>query len=259
MFVKQPIIRVQHVGKTYTTGNPVEALRDVNLTIKKGELVALIGPSGCGKTTLLKLIGGLLEPSEGTIHIDHLTAVEARVKRKFGFVFQDPTLLPWRSVQANVQLPGEVFKDDSVKNRTKELIDLVGLTGFEKALPHELSGGMQSRVAIARALTFNPDVLLMDEPFGDLDEITRDRMNFELLRVWHETGVTIVIVTHSIPEAVLLADRVVVLSDLPANVKDEVSVPIKRPRSGETSVQKGFLERVEKLRKQLQSDLPPST
>jgi len=250
--VPKPIIRVEHVGKTYTTGNPVEALRDVNLTVNKGELVAVIGPSGCGKTTLLKLIGGLLEPSEGSIHIDHLNAVEARKARKFGFVFQDPTLLPWRSVKANVQLPGEVFKDDSVKNRTQELIDLVGLTGFEKALPHELSGGMQSRVAIARALTFNPDVLLMDEPFGDLDEITRDRMNFELLRVWHETGVTIVIVTHSIPEAVLLSDRVIVLSELPGNVKEEIPIPLKRPRCGETRLQKSFMEKVERLREKLE-------
>jgi len=246
------IIRVQHVGKTYTGANPVEALADVNLTVKKGELVAVIGPSGCGKTTLLKLIGGLLEPSEGTIHIDHLTAVEARKARKFGFVFQDPTLLPWRSVRTNVQLPGEVFKDDSVKNRTQELIDLVGLTGFEKALPHELSGGMQSRVAIARALTFNPDVLLMDEPFGDLDEITRDRMNFELLRVWHETGVTIVMVTHSIPEAVLLADRVVVLSELPGTVKEEMPIPLKRPRSGTTRTRSAFMEKVELLRDELE-------
>lgn len=249
--LKKPIIRVEHVGKTYTGGNPVEALRDVNLTVKKGELVAVIGPSGCGKTTLLKLIGGLLEPTEGTIHIDHLTAVEARKARKFGFVFQDPTLLPWRSVKANVQLPGEVFKDDKVKNRTQKLIDLVGLTGFEKALPHELSGGMQSRVAIARALTFNPDVLLMDEPFGDLDEITRDRMNFELLRVWRETGVTIVMVTHSIPEAVLLADRVVVLSDLPGTVKEIMSILLKRPRSGTSRTQKQFMNRVEELREKL--------
>ena len=252
MPAKQSIIRVQHVGKTYTTGNPVEALRNVNLTVKKGELVALIGPSGCGKTTLLKLIGGLLEPSEGTIHIDSLTAVEARKARKFGFVFQDPTLLPWRRVRANVQLPGEVFQDEQVKTRAQELIDLVGLTGFEKALPHELSGGMQSRVAIARALTFNPDVLLMDEPFGDLDEITRDRMNFELLRVWRETGVTIVIVTHSIPEAVLVADRVVVLSELPGTVKEEMVVALKRPRSGETRTKGEFMEKVEVLRDKLE-------
>lgn len=246
------IIRVEHVGKTYTGGNPVEALRDVNLTVKKGELVAIIGPSGCGKTTLLKLIGGLLEPTEGTIHIDHLTAVEARKARKFGFVFQDPTLLPWRSVKANVQLPGEVFKDDSVKNRTQELINLVGLTGFEKALPHELSGGMQSRVAIARALTFNPDVLLMDEPFGDLDEITRDRMNFELLRVWRETGVTIVMVTHSIPEAVLVADRVVVLTGLPATVKKIEGIKVKRPRNVETRKNESYLDFVERLRLDLE-------
>lgn len=248
----KPIIRVEHVGKTYTTGNPVEALRGVNLTVHKGELVAVIGPSGCGKTTLLKLIGGLLEPSEGTIHIDGLTAIEARKTRKFGFVFQDPTLLPWRSVQANVQLPGEVFKDDSVKNRTQELIDLVGLTGFEKTLPHELSGGMKSRVAIARALTFNPDVLLMDEPFGDLDEITRDRMNFELLRVWRETGVTIVIVTHSIPEAVLVADRVVVLSELPGTVKEKIPISLKRPRSGSTRTKTEFMKKVELLRDKLE-------
>lgn len=248
----EPIIRIEHVSKAYSGANPVEALRDVNLTVKKGELVALIGPSGCGKTTLLKLIGGLLEPTEGEIHIDGFTAVEARKARKFGFVFQDPTLLPWRSVTANVQLPGEVFKDDAVKNRTHELIDLVGLTGFEKALPHELSGGMQSRVAIARALTFNPDVLLMDEPFGDLDEITRDRMNFELLRVWRETGVTIVMVTHSIPEAVLLADRVVVLSEIPARIKEEFSVPVKRPRTGETRTQKTFMTKVEELRGKLE-------
>ncbi len=246
------IIRIEHVSKSYTGANPVKALQDVNLTVKKGELVAVIGPSGCGKTTLLKLIGGLLEPTEGSIHIDHLTAVEARKARKFGFVFQDPTLLPWRSVKANVQLPGEVFKDDKVKNRTQRLIELVGLTGFEKALPHELSGGMQSRVAIARALTFNPDVLLMDEPFGDLDEITRDRMNFELLRVWHETGVTIVMVTHSIPEAVLVADRVVVLSELPGTVKEEMVIPLKRPRSGTTRTKSEFMKKVESLRKELE-------
>lgn len=248
----KPIIRIQQVSKTYTGANPVEALYDVNLTVNKGELVAVIGPSGCGKTTLLKLIGGLLEPTEGTIHIDHLNAVEARKQRKFGFVFQDPVLLPWRSVKANVQLPGEVFKDEKVKNRTQELVDLVGLTGFEKTLPHELSGGMQSRVAIARALTFNPDVLLMDEPFGDLDEITRDRMNFELLRVWHETGVTIVIVTHSIPEAVLLADRVLVLSELPGTVKEGMNIELKRPRNGSTRTDSRFMTKVEQLRRMLE-------
>ncbi len=251
--VSESIIRIEHVSKTYSGANPVKALQDVNLTIKKGELVAVIGPSGCGKTTLLKLIGGLLEPTKGTIHVDHLTAVEARKARKFGFVFQDPTLLPWRNVTANVQLPGEVFKDDKVKDRTQVLIDLVGLTEFEKALPHELSGGMQSRVAIARALTFNPDVLLMDEPFGDLDEITRDRMNFELLRVWRETGVTIVMVTHSIPEAVLLADRVVVLSELPGTVKEEMPITLKRPRNGWTRTQNSFMEKVEELRKNLET------
>lgn len=251
---RDTVIKLHHVGKVYYTGdNALRALKEVNLTVNKGEIVAIIGPSGCGKTTLLKLMGGLLEPSEGEIHIDGISAIEAREARKFGFVFQDPVLLPWRSVWANIQLPGEVFHDEGVKSRAQELIELVGLAGFEKTLPQALSGGMRSRVAIARALSFNPEVLLMDEPFGDLDEITRDRMNFELLRVWRETEVTIVIVTHSIREAVFIADRVVVLSRLPGTLTQEILISLKRPRSGQTRTTAEFMAVVEELRDTLET------
>lgn len=245
------LIRLLKVCMTYTGNTSLETLRNVSLNVSKQEFVTIIGPSGCGKTTLLKIVGGLLEPSQGIVRIGHLDAFQARRQRKFGFVFQDPVLLPWRDVLANVRLPGEVFGDQSVRNRAQELIDLVGLTGFEKALPHELSGGMQSRVAIARALSFQPEVLLMDEPFGDLDEITRDRMNLELLRVWEETGVTIVMVTHSISEAVFLSDRVVVLSQLPATVKIETPVSFDRPRTSQTKMMSEFPTTVERLRIEL--------
>ncbi len=250
---KHPVITLKNVSKIFKGRfSPVTAVKNVNMTVNENEFVCIIGPSGCGKTTLLRLIGDLIKPTSGEIMVNGKSPEEARKNREFGFVFQDPVLLPWRNVVKNIQLPGEIFGEDSIKCRAEELIELVSLKGFEKALPRELSGGMKSRVAIARALSFNPSILLMDEPFGDLDAITRDRMNLELLKIWNKTKNTIVFITHSIPEAVFLADRVLVLSSLPGTIKKEINVNFKRPRSIDLRKNSKFVEMAEDLRKDLE-------
>jgi NitT/TauT family transport system ATP-binding protein len=207
-----------------------EALRDVNLTIRQGEFVSLLGPSGCGKTTLLKIIGGLVPRSGGDLTIDGGGVQEALRARKFGFVFQDATLLPWRTVAGNASLLLDVIGQGN-RSLIQELLDTVGLSGFENYYPAQLSGGMKQRVALARALALSPEILLMDEPFAALDAITRDRMGEELLRIW-DGARTVVFVTHSIPEAVLLSDRVVVLSARPGRIEADVRIELSRPRSG---------------------------
>jgi NitT/TauT family transport system ATP-binding protein len=232
-----PVVHLAGVGKTFgAAAAPVVALADINLEIGRGEFVSLIGPSGCGKSTLLRLIGDLTEATTGTVEINGKPARQARLDRDYGMVFQSPVLFEWRTVEDNVRLPLELFGHDraSQTKRAQEMLDLVGLTEFAKRHPYELSGGMQQRVAIARALAFSPSLLLMDEPFGALDEMTRERMNSEVLSIWQRTGITVVFVTHSIPEAVFLSSRVAVMSARPGRVTKVVDVDLPRPRGLET-------------------------
>jgi NitT/TauT family transport system ATP-binding protein len=218
----------------FSNGNHQLILSDINVEILRGCFVSLVGASGSGKTSILNLIAGLLVPTAGQITINGLTPHEARSDRRIGFVFQEPVLFGWRNVLKNVQLPGEVLKRNDIKSRAHEFIELVGLKGYEKFYPHELSGGMQSRVAIARALAHQPDILLMDEPFADLDELNREKMNIELLRIWRETGTTIVFVTHSLDEAVFLSDTMHVLGGRPASIVESIDISLPRPRSMKT-------------------------
>lgn len=211
------------------------ALEDISLDIGAGEFWTILGPSGCGKSTMLRLVSDLVPPATGKVEILGKTTEAARLAREFAFVFQDATLLPWRSALKNAELPLEVGRKRGIDvprgDRTpKELLELVGLSGREDALPHELSGGMRQRVAIARALVCQPKLLLMDEPFGALDEMTRDRLNLQLLDIWKETGTTILFVTHSIPEAVFLGQRVLMLQALPGRVKEVVNIDLAYPR-----------------------------
>jgi NitT/TauT family transport system ATP-binding protein len=226
------VIHIDAVSQTFRgRRGRVEALKDIDLTIADGEFLAVIGRSGCGKSTLLRLIGGLLKPSAGEVTVagERVTAP----RRDVAMVFQRPALLPWRSVRDNVLLPIEIFRRKRSEHRdhAERLLEMTGLAGFAGKLPHELSGGMQQRVALCRALIQNPKVMLMDEPFSALDALTREELAVELQRIHIELGTTIVFVTHSIPEAVLLADRVAVLSARPGRLNKVVDVPIPRPRS----------------------------
>ena len=232
--MKHPILVAEGICKTFPSREgEVRALRDVSLTVSDGEFVSLVGPSGCGKTTLLRILGGLLLPDAGVVRIGGQVLTQPR--REIGFVFQDPTLMPWRTVVQNVTLPLEVQGRDGNghQKRAMELLGLVGLLGFENLYPYELSGGMQQRVAIARALVYEPSILLMDEPFGSLDAITRNQMNLELLRIWRATGKTIVMVTHTIQEAIFLADRVLVMSPRPGHIRATMEVGLPRPRDSD--------------------------
>ena len=209
------------------------ALDDISLTVGDNEFVTLLGPSGCGKSTLLRLVADILQPTSGEILLHGVSPQIARERLLYSFVFQNPVMMPWRSVIENVSLPLEIVGRDNIKdvtNSPEELLDLVGLKGFENANPDQLSGGMKQRAAIARSLLLNPKVLLMDEPFGALDEISRDRMNLELLRIWQETDAAVFFVTHSIEEAVFLSDRVIVLSSRPGTIRANVVIDIPRPR-----------------------------
>jgi NitT/TauT family transport system ATP-binding protein len=227
------------------SGGVLTALDDVSLSIGEGEFVALVGPSGCGKSTLLRVMAGLISVTRGDVHIFGGSPEQATRRRQVGFVFQNPVLLPWRSVAANVQLPLEVAGALNAPGRARiqELIDLVGLRGFEHARPSQLSGGMRQRAALARALITQPRLLLLDEPFGALDEITRQRMNLELLRIWREVGITTILVTHSIAEAVFLAHRVVVLSARPGRITDVLTVSFDAPREAPLLRQPEFFAR----------------
>ena len=226
------LIAVANLEKTYLTraGSRIRALADVTLDVADGEFVTIVGPSGCGKTTLLRILGGLLSASSGTVEL--LGRRVAGPSRSVGMVFQDPVLLPWRTVLENVMLPVAVLRLDrqTYRQRALELLGLVGLAGFEDKYPHELSGGMRQRVSLARALVHDPALLLMDEPFGALDAMTREAMNLELQRIWRESGKTVAFITHSIPEAVFLGDRVVVMSPRPGRIVDVVPVDLERPR-----------------------------
>jgi NitT/TauT family transport system ATP-binding protein len=217
----------------FTDQRSVTALSGIDLDVTRGEFLTLLGPSGCGKSTLLRAVADLVPPSTGDIRILGGTARAARRRRDIGFVFQDPALLPWRTALANVALPLEVANGAKHKGKAtpSELLELVGLKGWEHSYPHELSGGMRQRVSIARALVSDPQILLMDEPFGALDEITRDRLNEELLRIWRETGTTILFVTHSIYEAAFLGQRVLMLASNPGRVREIVKVELPGQRS----------------------------
>jgi NitT/TauT family transport system ATP-binding protein len=254
-------ISVRGVGKTYAaSAGPVQALLPTDIEVKPGEFVVLLGPSGCGKTTLLRMLAGLISPTEGSIEIGGkplFTGRDAKPARdalgSLGFVFQAPNLMPWRKVWRNIALPLEAkgIGKAERKARAAELAGLVGLEDFLNHYPKQLSGGMQQRVAIARALIHRPSILLMDEPFGALDAMTRDSMNLLLQQLWQDTGKTVVLVTHSISEAVFLADRVVLLSQRPGRVQDIVEVDFERPRDLKVSGDPRFGVLTENLRKQL--------
>jgi NitT/TauT family transport system ATP-binding protein len=226
---RRPVIDIQSLSLTYETADgPVYALSDVDLQVEEGEFVSFIGPSGCGKTTLLRVIADLEQPTGGTILVNGGTPNEARLRRDYGFIFQAPALYPWRTIERNVELPLEIFglARAERRQRARRQLELVNLDGFAKKFPWQLSGGMQQRASIARALSFDPKLLLMDEPFGALDEIVRDHLNEQLLQLWAKTRKTVLFVTHSIPEAVFLSTKVVVMSPRPGRIIDVIDCGI---------------------------------
>ena len=244
-------VSIKGVSKQFKAG--VTALQGIDLDVEPGEFVSLIGPSGCGKSTLLRIIGDLTKPTTGTALVNGKPAERARRDHEYGIVFQDAVLYDWRTVAKNISLPLELLHWNRNRRtaRVKEMIELVELTGFESHHPWQLSGGMQQRVSIARALSFSPTLLLMDEPFGALDEMTRERLNTELLRIWQETGSTVVFVTHSIAEAVFLSTRVVVMSARPGRVAGIVDVDLPQPRTSMTREEPRFFELVTQVRERL--------
>ncbi len=250
-------IAFQGVRKEFGNGaNATLAIESVDLDIKEREFVSLIGPSGCGKSTLLRLAADLIEPSDGSVLVNGKSPRQARLDRDYGFIFQSPTLFDWRTVWKNIALPLEIMKIGGMTraNRDEEierLLEMVGLDGFESHHPYQLSGGMQQRVSLARALVFRPSILLMDEPFGALDEITRDRMNLELHRIWEETNTTILFVTHSIPEAVLLSGRVVIMTARPGRVQEIIPIDLPYPRTTEVEESTRYYELVTEVRESL--------
>jgi len=249
-----PVVEIRGVDKTFATASGgVAALQGIDLTIRAGEFVSLIGPSGCGKSTLLRIIGDLTLPSAGDVLVNGKPSHRARLDRDYGMVFQAPVLMDWRTVSRNVELPLEVMRYAKADRqaRSKRLLELVELEEFGDRYPWQLSGGMQQRVAIARAFAFDPALILMDEPFGALDEMTRERMNLELMRIWRETETTIVFVTHSIPEAVFLSTRVVVMSPRPGRVNRVVEVDLPQPRTFETREERRYFELVTEVREAL--------
>jgi NitT/TauT family transport system ATP-binding protein len=248
LYVSTTAIHIEDVNKIYkaSDGREVQALTHINLDVKKSEFISIIGPSGCGKSTLLRILANLDTPSSGSITWE-------KSADNIGFVFQDATLLPWKTVYQNAKFPLEVKKLETPANMENldKLLDLAGLKGFEKAYPRELSGGMRQRVAIVRALSYNPDVLLMDEPFGALDALTRDKMGLELLRIWTETQKTILFVTHSISEAAFLSDRVIVMSPRPGKIDEIIDIQLPHPRTVEMKETIEFVNYVKKLREVL--------
>ncbi|MFL5203323.1 ABC transporter ATP-binding protein [Microvirga tunisiensis] len=243
------LIQIRNLAKTYRTrSGDVPSLRPIDLDVADGEFVAVVGPSGCGKSTLLKLVAGLIPPTEGEVQIGGVTVQEP--PDDVGIVFQNPVLLPWRSVLRNVMMPVEVRKLDRETHlaRARKLLSMAGLEDFQAKYPWQLSGGMQQRAAICRALVHDPKIVLMDEPFGALDAMTRERMNLELQRIHHETGKTIMLITHSIPEAVFLADRVVVMSERPGSIAAIYDVTLPRPRNLEIMGHPTFVDLTQRIR-----------
>lgn len=249
------VIDLEGVDMVFETADgSVHALSDIELKIDKGDFVAFIGPSGCGKTTLLRVIADLEQCTSGKALVNNQSPHEARLSRCYGYVFQTPALLPWRNIEKNIHLPLEVmgFSKHEQRQRAKKHLAMVNLGGFEKKFPWQLSGGMQQRVSIARALSFDPDMLLMDEPFGALDEITRDHLNEQLLRLWSQTRKTVVFVTHSIPEAVFLANKIVVMSARPGRIIDLIECDFPEDRGFEIRDTPEFQEIMRRIRERLQ-------
>ena len=248
--VARPVIEIKDVSKTYRTRDgEVPSLRPIDFTIADGEFVVVVGPSGCGKTTLLKMIAGLLPPSSGEIRIDGRPVTKPH--GGVGIVFQTAMLLPWRSVFRNVMMPVEVknLPRETYEKWARALLKMVGLEGFENKYPWQLSGGMQQRASICRALVHDPKTVLMDEPFGALDAMTRERMNVELQRIQRETRKTVLLITHSIPEAVFLADRILVMTDRPGSIAAVYDVPLARPRSLDVLADPVFVELTQTIRR----------
>jgi len=251
-----PVICAKSLNLVFQTADgPVQALKDVNLSIAKGEFVSFIGPSGCGKTTFLRVVADLERQTSGAITVNGMTPEAARMARAYGYVFQAAGLYPWRTIERNVTLPLEImgYPAGERRERARRVLDLVELTGFEKKYPWQLSGGMQQRASIARALAFDADILLMDEPFGALDEIVRDRLNEELLKLWDRTGKTILFVTHSIPEAVYLSTRIVVMSPRPGRITDVIDSPLPRHRPLDIRDSRDFIDIAHRVREGLRA------
>jgi len=250
------VIEARALNLTFSTNDgPVHALKDVNLTIGKGEFVSFIGPSGCGKTTLLRAIADLEHPSSGSLTVNGMSPEAARKARAYGYVFQAAGLYPWRTIAGNVRLPLEImgYSRAEQDERVARVLELVELAGFEKKFPWQLSGGMQQRASIARALAFDADLLLMDEPFGALDEIVRDRLNEETLKLWARTGKTVGFVTHSIPEAVYLSTKIVVMSPRPGRITDVIDSPLPRDRPLDIRDSREFIEIAHRVREGLRA------
>ena len=245
------VVTIEGLTKRFDGGTV--ALEGIELAIEEREFVSLIGPSGCGKSTLLRIIGDLIKPTTGTVRVNGKPAAQARADRDYGIVFQDPVLYDWRTVAKNISLPLELARWNRRRRneRVQEMMRLVELTGFESHYPWQLSGGMQQRVSIARALSFDPALLLMDEPFGALDEMTRERLNLELLRIWEASGSTMVFVTHSIAEAVFLSTRVVVMSPRPGRISNVITVDLPHPRTAAIREDPRFFELVTSVREAL--------
>jgi len=244
-------IDVNNLSLTFETADgKVDALSNVSLQIAEGEFVSFIGPSGCGKTTLLRVIADLQQPTAGSLLVNGISAEQARLDRRYGYVFQAPALFPWRTIEQNLKLPLEImgYSASEQRQRAERYLALVNLSGFERKYPWQLSGGMQQRVSIARALSFDPALLLMDEPFGALDEIVRDHLNEQLLQLWDKTGKTVLFVTHSIPEAVFLSTRIVVMSPRPGRIIDIIDCDFPRQRTLEIRETPEFLKIAQRVR-----------
>ncbi len=252
MSEQHAVVSLRNVGKQFGEGGVV-ALEDIELEVRPRDFVSLIGPSGCGKSTLLRIVADLIQPTSGDVVVNGKPARQARLDRDYGIVFQDAVLYDWRTVGRNIELPLEMLGWDRKRRqeRMREMVELVELSGFEKHHPWQLSGGMQQRVSIARALSFSPPLLLMDEPFGALDEMTRERLNGELLRIWDGTGSTIVFVTHSIAEAVFLSTRVVVMSPRPGRIQGIVDIDLPQPRTQATREGTRYAELIREVRRLL--------
>ncbi|HXF64478.1 MAG TPA: ABC transporter ATP-binding protein [Caldilineaceae bacterium] len=251
------MVELGNVYKVFGDGaTGVTALQDISLTIEQGEFVSIVGPSGCGKSTLLRIIADLVPPTRGAVRVNGKAPQQARLDRDYGFVFQAPTLLEWRTVLKNVELPLEVMQTGKGEGRARALkmLEMVGLKDFQNHYPWQLSGGMQQRASIARALAFDPSLLLMDEPFGALDEFTRERMNLELLDIWQKTHKTLVFITHSIPEAVFLSSRVVVMTPRPGKIAAVIPIDLPYPRTFETRESDRYFELVTQVRETLREE-----